>query len=93
MGQDWRQLPSQSSPAGLFGRNRFIVPNRGLSTPFAVSLSNHAFRRILERRCPKIPPRAWFDKLTANGVLDKLTTNGYWDGYFRASLCPRASGV
>jgi hypothetical protein len=26
-----------------------------------------------------ISPRAWFDKLTTNGIFDKLTTNGIFD--------------
>jgi hypothetical protein len=45
--------------------------------PFVVSLSNHAFRRKVKTTAIRsIPPRAWFDKLTTNGILDRLTTNG-----------------
>ena len=53
---------------------------RDKKAPFVVSLSNHAFRgksgaEVVFRSIA----RAWFDKLTTNGIFDKPNTNGVFE--------------
>jgi hypothetical protein len=44
--------------------------------PFVVSLSNHASYEIFRHTHTwKSTPRAWFDKLTTNGIFGRLTAN------------------
>ncbi|HEX7804232.1 MAG TPA: hypothetical protein VF471_15885 [Pseudoxanthomonas sp.] len=44
------------------------------------SLSNHALcEQLAEHGGLLFPRKAWFDRLTTNGILDKLTTNGILD--------------
>ena len=46
--------------------------------PFVVSLSNQALAINWKiKSAPVLPRKAWFDKLTTNGIFDKLTTNGF----------------
>ena len=48
--------------------------------PFVVSLSNHALAINWKiKSAPVLPRKAWFDRLTTNGIFDKLTTNGIFD--------------
>ena len=48
--------------------------------PFVVSLSNQALAINWKiKSAPVLPRKAWFDKLTTNGIFDKLTTNGIFD--------------
>ena len=45
--------------------------------PFVVSLSNHALAINWKiKSAPVLPRKAWFDRLTTNGIFDKLT-NGF----------------
>jgi hypothetical protein len=50
-----------------------------LKPPFVVSLSNHALCGESKRLLCIALPRAWFDKLTTNGILDRFTTNEIFD--------------
>ena len=46
--------------------------------PIVVSLSNQALAINWKiKSAPVLPRKAWFDKLTTNGIFDKLTTNGF----------------
>jgi len=48
--------------------------------PFVVSLSNRALAIDWKiKSAPVFPRKAWFDRLTTNGIFDRLTTNGIFD--------------
>jgi len=45
-----------------------------------VSLSNRALAIDWKiKSAPVFPRKAWFDRLTTNGIFDRLTTNGIFD--------------
>jgi hypothetical protein len=55
--------------------------------PFVVSLSNHALCvESADQDNPALPRKAWFDRLTTNGICDGLTMSGAHD-------TPTANGV
>ena len=56
------------------GRSGIVeIPVRGELVEPRFSRAKHTTGNL------DIVPRAWFDKLTTNGIFDKLTTNGIFD--------------
>jgi len=67
-------LPPSKNPFLVNSFDPFVVNSL---KPFVMSLSNHAFRgKVKVAVTGRIAPRAWFGRLTTNGILEKFKTTG-----------------